>query len=315
MTIVETIVKAARTKTLIIGISSVLGGSAAAACHGNFELIPATLCLLFVIFAQISGNLYQKYYETRYNIASVHAMEVNDRRIFARVALHEAARGTLVIALTIGLAIASMVGWWSFIVGIVILVLFYFYNMSMKPLYRSPYAIIVTFIVFGPIATIATSLVQSQHSASGSPINWFDIQPAAIMSIITGLMAMNYHVISSLSTHRENLDSGKMTLAIKKGKDFVINLYLIDSIIVLVVGIFSAIYDGVHLWWVYAITPIICTIFNLYIYHIAKKDDCTKETYVRMLRYSGYNMFIMCLMSLILLYFIGVPQATIFEYF
>lgn len=53
--------------SLMLGAGAVLSGMAAAALHGNFELLPATLCLLFAIFMQLAGNYYYLYYDESHN--------------------------------------------------------------------------------------------------------------------------------------------------------------------------------------------------------------------------------------------------------
>lgn len=57
--------------SLMLGIGAVLAGMAAAELHGNLEFLPATLCLLFVIFLQLAGNYYYLYYDISRNCGSL----------------------------------------------------------------------------------------------------------------------------------------------------------------------------------------------------------------------------------------------------
>lgn len=47
----------------MMGIGCVLMGTACAAIHGNTEVLPATLCIIFVVFMQMAANFYYRYYD------------------------------------------------------------------------------------------------------------------------------------------------------------------------------------------------------------------------------------------------------------
>ena len=51
----------------MMGIGAVLAGTASAAIRGNTEYMPATLCIIFVVCAQMSANMYYRYYDVTHN--------------------------------------------------------------------------------------------------------------------------------------------------------------------------------------------------------------------------------------------------------
>ena len=54
---------AARPKTLFAGATPVIVGSALAMHHHTFNWVPALLCLVFALLAQIASNLANDYYD------------------------------------------------------------------------------------------------------------------------------------------------------------------------------------------------------------------------------------------------------------
>ena len=56
-------IEAMRLRTLPVSISGVLAGIACAIMQGSFSPVPALLCLLFAILAQIASNFGNEYYD------------------------------------------------------------------------------------------------------------------------------------------------------------------------------------------------------------------------------------------------------------
>ena len=56
-------IEAMRLRTLPVSISGVLAGIACAMMGIDFSLVPALLCLLFAILAQIASNFANEYYD------------------------------------------------------------------------------------------------------------------------------------------------------------------------------------------------------------------------------------------------------------
>lgn len=313
-TIAQTVAAAARPRTLAIGVSSVLGGMAAAATNGNFEFLSAILCLLLAVFLQLSANIYQKYYESLYVSMDVELVNVNDSRIYSRVALRESARALLILSCTVGLSLMTMGGWWTLIIAFLLGIIFLLYNTGRHPLYRSVWALLVTFIVFGPIATIGTSLIQSQHTAPDNNIlNWYDLHPAVTMCFITGLMACNFHIIGYIGRIREDLDNNRNSIVIQFGKKNSLILFLIFVVIYTLVGIFASIGDAGSKWWVYCILPILNFFVNIYIGIAAFRAD--KEKIIKLKNITAICMLVFNLVTLILMLCVGIDKVTPYEYF
>ena len=52
-----------RLRTLPVSCAGVIAGTACAIAAGGFELLPALICLLFAIIAQIASNFANEYYD------------------------------------------------------------------------------------------------------------------------------------------------------------------------------------------------------------------------------------------------------------
>ena len=56
-------IEAMRLRTLPVSISGVLAGIACALLEISFSIVPALLCLLFAVLAQIASNFANEYYD------------------------------------------------------------------------------------------------------------------------------------------------------------------------------------------------------------------------------------------------------------
>ena len=58
-------IEAMRLRTLPVSISGVLAGISCAVAMGSFKIVPAVLCLLFAMLAQIASNFGNEYYDEK----------------------------------------------------------------------------------------------------------------------------------------------------------------------------------------------------------------------------------------------------------
>ena len=61
-------VEAMRLRTLPVGASAVLAGTGLAALDGTVRPLPAVICLLFALLAQIASNFANEYFDYRAGI-------------------------------------------------------------------------------------------------------------------------------------------------------------------------------------------------------------------------------------------------------
>lgn len=127
----------------MMGIGCVLMGTACAAIHGNTEVLPATLCMIFVVFMQMAANFYYRYYDIANSCGNA-----IDSRIAShstkepRGILKECSFACLLLAAMCGLSIATMGGIWALIVGFFIVLIVWLTVGGSMPLLRTPYGIV-----------------------------------------------------------------------------------------------------------------------------------------------------------------------------
>ena len=56
-------IEAMRLRTLPVSVAGVIAGTGCAVWHNGFKALPAILCLLFAILAQIASNFGNEYYD------------------------------------------------------------------------------------------------------------------------------------------------------------------------------------------------------------------------------------------------------------
>lgn len=200
MDILQFMKRRADLQSLLLSAGTVTAGTAAAVVRGNMEVLAASVCLLFALTMQLGCNLYYHYRMlSRSEVKRRHGESVSeDRGPLAQRVLREGSFACLVISLMIGLTIMTMSAdfWWTIAVGAVIYGLVYLMTIGPK-IYRSPWSLIITFAVFGPIGVMATGFLQFQHEAARSLWNSYDSYPCIFLGIAMGFLACSHHLVQS----------------------------------------------------------------------------------------------------------------------
>lgn len=299
--------------SLMMGAGAVFAGSAAAILRGNFEILPASLCLLFVIFMQLGGNYYYTYFDESRNCGSA-----IDKRIASQKSqislpmLKEFSFGLLLLSAMVGLALLTMCGLWTLPIGIAIMALSWFSCGGNEPLLRTPFGIFATFILFGPLCVIPTSLVQSFREAIVI-YNWFDIAPAIFMSIVIGLMASNANILYGYSTYLTDLRNSKRTFVTQWGRKATRVVFFINGLLYTAVSYFMCINLHLDLYGLDMLPSTLCFIIDLYIWW--KMRTLPRYKLKSLVPIGTLNVLLMGLLSLIIFSITGVPDDSRFTFF
>ena len=232
--------------SFLISIGAVMAGLTAAVLRGGMSLFPAILTILFAVLLQVSANLYHGYFDMIYSGGDNLVTDADGRDLRAHAAarirlIRVVANGFGILAVTAGLPLFTFIGWIGIAYILVILIILFFYLAGPKALVRSQWGIIVTFVLFGPIAVSGTALIQECGDS-----NWF---PIFVYSLVSGLMACNAYISIMCQFYNEDLCNGKRTLIVVKGYGFVRWLYLFNSAIVaLILFVRPCVNDNVNSW-------------------------------------------------------------------
>lgn len=300
--------------SLAIGIGAVLAGDAAANIHGNAEFFPATICIIFVIFAQLAANSYHRYHDNYKNLGeSIDRQILSGSRsvseIDSKLLYKGASKAFMLLAIIAGCSLIIMGGWWTFPVGLFILAMGWMMVGGAVPVMLTPWSPALTFLLFGPVAVISVCLIQSlQEADPQNIISWFDISPAIFMGCCIGLMAANCDLANNYSNLPLDIRNSRETFTVVFGRRATRILFLINGIIAPGFIVASCFLMAVTNIWLPIIHAVIFMIFSIYIYRLLvtlprhKLDIVVKLSYL--------NVFLMGLTASIVSLFVGFPDDS-----
>ncbi|MBD5191233.1 MAG: prenyltransferase [Bacteroidales bacterium] len=314
--------KSVNQRTLVMGFSTVLFGTAAATVVGNEEFLPAFLCVLFALFFQMAFNLRHRYHDFIYGFGESVNDELeqnNSSNIPTRVVLREGSTASFIVALTIGLGILSFAGWWVLVLGLLLGLLAWINYLGSHQLTRTPFGLLVTFLLFGPVGVIGTMMVQimsgfNNGSVSIHHITLYEVLPSFFFGVIAGLMAVNCHLAFSAETVENDTLNGKKTFTVKYGEIGAEMLYILDGILILTLFIvMQLIGELAHRWFV-LIVPIIVSLSYFVIWKKVHGKIGLKG-YRLLENYTLGAMLVTAIWVLLFYVIFGVPDKSDVLYF
>lgn len=296
--------------TLFIGVGCVFSGAAAAALHGNFELLPFTLCLVFVILAQLSGNYYQRYYDLKNHLGGYIDIQISaalqqpEERL---PVLKAAASGMAFLALMVGFAIVGMSGWKMLVAGIFIIVVSWLTCGGVKPLMRSPLGPFCAFVLFGPTCVILTCMFQAQREHGPDDL-WYDLSPALFMAVSMGCLAANAALAYSYASVYSNLRNSRMSFTTEFGRRGTRIAFLISSLIAFGFFVWRNLYFDLHLYGLEWLAPSVGLVLSIYIWYRMRSLPRFKA--MELTKQANFTVFITGLISLVVNLSTGVPDDS-----
>lgn len=243
MNIIGYIKRNGNFSSLIMGIGTVIAGTAAAVVRGNMEVLPATVCLLFAIFLQLGANYFHSYCELgRYydtlegNAALLPTDGMHSDKQLSKRLLQEAATACLLVSLMLGMTIMAMAedSWWTIIAGIIIFGMCATLSVGPKPLTRTPWALVCTFVLFGPIGVWGTSIVQCQHDANDTVWSLYDMLPMIYVGIAMGFLSCNTYLLYSYRNYKYQKETNYRGITAKFGPKTVEWLVFANGLLMLI---------------------------------------------------------------------------------
>lgn len=292
----KTILYNAHPASLIISAGAVMGGLTASVIRGGITLFPAFMTLLFAVLLQITANLYHGYLDLSFG-AGENISGMNDRssRSFnsSRILLLKiVANGFGILTFTAGLSLYAFIGWLGVGYFAVVLLMLYFYFAGPKPIVRTKWSLVFTFLLFGPIAVSGTALIQNIHST-----NWL---PIIVYSFIIGLLAVNAHIAVQYLRYEEDLMNCKETLVTSKGGNFTRFVYLTDSALVTAILIVRPSAIDFVTPWIGIILGICLLASSIWVFSKMHRDPATVSTMVRTITMWQYIVVTLILMGIVL---------------
>ena len=221
-------VEAMRLRTLPVSLAGVLFGVAMAVADGGFKAVPATLCFLFALLAQIASNFANEYYDFKAGLDR--AGREGPRRGVTEGditpgAMKAATFATLGAACVSGCVLVALYGqWWMYVVGLLTALAVIAYSTGPYPLSRNGLGEVAVIFFFGIIPVTLTFYLETGTMS------------AAVVAASTGigLMIANVLIVNNYRDADDDAAVGKRTLAVKLGRKTVAAIYLVNGILALV---------------------------------------------------------------------------------
>ena len=217
-------ISAARPRTLPASASPVIAASAYAFYAGTFRWVPAVLCLLFALLAQVASNMANDYFD--YVKGSDKAGRVGPRRAVASGDIPPGAMlmGTfcvLGVACAVGLGLVFFAGWQLIPIGVIIAVFALAYTAGPYPLAYHGLGDVTVFLFFGLVAVNMTYYVQALQ---------FDAD-VFLLSIAMGLLSINILLVNNYRDMEEDAAANKRTTVVLFGRRFALWWYFVNGLV------------------------------------------------------------------------------------
>ncbi|MCD8395388.1 MAG: 1,4-dihydroxy-2-naphthoate octaprenyltransferase [Bacteroidales bacterium] len=215
-------VEAMRLRTLPVSVSGVLMAVALTQMAGMTKWLPAGLCLVFAVLAQIASNFANEYFDFKAGLdrpgREGPRRGVTEGDITPRAMLW-ATIITLAIACGIGLWLIHWGNWWLILAGVVIALGVLAYSTGPYPLSHHGLGEVAVVFFFGIIPVTLTFYV---ITGSSDAMVFFT-------SLAVGLMGANVLVVNNYRDLADDAAVGKRTIAVIMGPQAMTNMYLFNG--------------------------------------------------------------------------------------
>ncbi len=209
-------IEAMRLRTLPVSIAGVLAGSAIAMAYDNFNWLPALICLVFALAAQIVSNFANEYFDYKNNI------DRKGRQGFRRGVTEgdikpESMKRVMIALMAadclLGLSLIKWGGFWIIAVGVLVVIAAFAYSTGPWPLSHHGLGDEAVIIFYGIVPVTLTAYLQCGDWTGGSMAAvlgemWM---MALIVSIGIGLLGANVLTVNNIRDFRDDAGVNKHT--------------------------------------------------------------------------------------------------------
>lgn len=285
-----------RLRTLPVSLSGVVIATALACWSHRFAWLPALLCLLFALLAQVASNFANEYYDFKHGADKVGRVGprrgVTEGDISPRTLLI-VTFATLAAAGVVGCCLIPYGGWWLLPVGIFIALGALAYSTGPYPLSYHGLGELAVFLFFGIIPVTLTYYVQALR-----------IEPLVILaSMTTGFLGVNVLLVNNYRDVDDDREAGKRTSVVIFGRKPAAAAYLINGYVAMglltPLWLLAALAGNVSVWTL--IAPVIYLVLHTITWHrLTTRDGAALNP---LLGATARNMLIFTILLTIFLLF------------
>ncbi|MBQ8593724.1 MAG: 1,4-dihydroxy-2-naphthoate octaprenyltransferase [Bacteroidaceae bacterium] len=219
-------IEAMRLRTLPVSMAGVIAGTGCAIMFGSFKGVPALLCLVFAMLAQIASNFGNEYYDFKNGIDRKGRDGFRRGVTEGEISPESMKRGTfatLILAAIVGCVMLIYGPWWLVVIGALIMMFALAYSAGPYPLSHHGLGDLAVIIFFGIVPVIFTCYLQTG--------TWECINIALPTSIAVGLLAANVLIVNNYRDMEDDASVGKRTTVVIFGRRFMSIAYLLSGIV------------------------------------------------------------------------------------
>lgn len=235
-------IEAMRLRTLPVSIAGVFAGWLVALAYGDFNWLPALICLVFAVAAQIVSNFANEYYDFR------NGLDHKGREGFRRGvtegdispdAMKKAMLWLLAADCALGCTLMYWGGLWLLPVGILIALFAFAYSAGPWPLSHHGLGDLTVILFYGVVPVTLTAYVQcgnwiGNHEAAQLGDMW---KMALPLSVAVGMLADNVLIVNNVRDVEDDRAVEKRTTAVIFGAKTMKILYVMFA------------YGGLYIMW------------------------------------------------------------------
>lgn len=221
-------IKAARPKTLLVSMAPVIMSVALASNFIRIHWLPAIICLVFAVMAQIISNFVNDYSD---GIKGIDKNRIGPERMVASglISPQRMRRGIIIwsiLTFILGCTLLYWGGWILLPFGIVILLCALAYSMGPFPLSQHALGDLAVVLFYGVAPVVLTFFIQTGF------VNW----QIFIAGLAIGMVTNNLLIVNNYRDADEDLKNGKKTTVNIFGKRFMKAVYICNPLIAIVLG-------------------------------------------------------------------------------
>lgn len=230
-------IEAMRLRTLPVSTAGVFAGSACAFMAGAFRWLPALICLIFAILAQIASNFANEYYDFKNGLdrqgRDGFRRGVTEGDISPR-AMKRATYLLLLLDAAVGCCLIPFGGWWLIPIGAAIALFALAYSAGPYPLSHHGLGDVAVIIFFGLVPVTLTAYVQT-----GS---WTMLPYTLPIALAVGLLAANVLIVNNYRDMDDDAAVGKRTTVVIFGRSAMARTYLIFALSAILISILTLLF-------------------------------------------------------------------------
>lgn len=274
-------IEAMRLRTLPVSTAGVIAGCAIALAYDRFSWLPALICLVFAIIAQIVSNFANEYFDYK------NGMDKKGRQGFRRGVTEgdikpEAMKRAMIIMTAIdcilGLSLVYWGGYWLIAVGILIVAGAFAYSAGPWPFSHHGLGDEAVILFYGLIPVSLTAYVQcGDWIGGGMAVTLDDMWKMALpVSIGVGILGANVLTVNNVRDIYDDIKVGKRTKAVIFGVNTMRCVYIVFAylgVALIWYGMRNALnswawtgYTAISIWFI----PIIIALFKFNDYRLNK---------------------------------------------